>query len=54
MLMIWAWHIPFLSLLDNLCLLEPKMITGKWIDAYKKGIEEMKHGFKRDDRSSCC
>ncbi len=31
-------------LLDNLFMLEPKMITGKWIDAYKKGIETMKPG----------
>jgi len=31
-------------LIDNLFMLEPKMITGKWIDAYKKGIETMKPG----------
>jgi predicted glycoside hydrolase/deacetylase ChbG (UPF0249 family) len=31
-------------LLDNLFMLEPKMISGKWIDAYKKGIETMKPG----------
>lgn len=31
-------------LLDNLFMLEPNMITGKWIDAYKKGIEAMKPG----------
>jgi hypothetical protein len=31
-------------LLDNLFMLDPKMITGKWIDAYKKAIEEMKPG----------
>jgi predicted glycoside hydrolase/deacetylase ChbG (UPF0249 family) len=31
-------------LLDNLFMLEPKMITGKWIDAYKKGIETLKPG----------
>jgi predicted glycoside hydrolase/deacetylase ChbG (UPF0249 family) len=31
-------------LLDNLFMLEPKMISGKWIDAYKKGIEAMKPG----------
>jgi hypothetical protein len=31
-------------LLDNLFMLEPKMITGKWINAYKKGIEAMKPG----------
>jgi len=31
-------------LLDNLFMLEPKMINGKWIDAYKKGIETLKPG----------
>lgn len=31
-------------LLDNLFMLDPKMITGKWIDAYKKGIETLKPG----------
>jgi len=31
-------------LLDNLFMLEPKMISGKWIDAYKIGIEAMKPG----------
>ena len=31
-------------LIDNLFMLEPKMITGKWIDAYKKGVETMKPG----------
>lgn len=31
-------------LLDNLFMLEPGMITGKWIDAYKKGIESLKPG----------
>ena len=31
-------------LLDNLFMLDPKMITGKWSDAYKKAIEEMKPG----------
>jgi predicted glycoside hydrolase/deacetylase ChbG (UPF0249 family) len=31
-------------LLDNLFMLEPKMINGKWINAYKKGIEAMKPG----------
>lgn len=31
-------------LLDNLFMLDPKMISGKWIDAYKKGIEGMKPG----------
>lgn len=34
-------------LLDNLFMLEPKMITGKWIDAYKKGIEAMKPGLNQ-------
>ena len=34
-------------LLDNLFMLEPKMITGKWIDAYKKGIEELKPGLNQ-------
>ena len=28
-------------------MLEPPMITGKWIDAYKKGIEEMKPGLNQ-------
>jgi predicted glycoside hydrolase/deacetylase ChbG (UPF0249 family) len=31
-------------LLDNLFMLDANMITGKWIDAYKKGIEAMKPG----------
>lgn len=31
-------------LLDNLFMLDSKMITGKWIDAYKKGIETLKPG----------
>ncbi len=31
-------------LLDNLFMLAPNMITGKWIDPYKKGIEAMKPG----------
>jgi hypothetical protein len=31
-------------LLDNLFMLEPKMIGGKWIDAYKNSIEAMKPG----------
>jgi chitin disaccharide deacetylase len=31
-------------LLDNLFMLDRKMITGKWIDAYRKAIEEMKPG----------
>jgi chitin disaccharide deacetylase len=34
-------------LLDNLFMLEPKMIAGKWIDAYKKGIEELKPGLNQ-------
>jgi chitin disaccharide deacetylase len=33
---------PFL--LDNLFMLDRRMITGKWIDAYKTGIESMKPG----------
>ena len=31
-------------LLDNLFMLDPKMIKGKWIDPYKKAMEEMKPG----------
>jgi predicted glycoside hydrolase/deacetylase ChbG (UPF0249 family) len=31
-------------LLDNLFMLDANMITGKWIDAYKKGIEAMMPG----------
>ena len=31
-------------LLDNLFMLEPKMIAGNWIDAYKTGIESLKPG----------
>lgn len=31
-------------LLDNLFMLDPKMISGMWIDAYKKGIEGLKPG----------
>jgi chitin disaccharide deacetylase len=31
-------------LLDNLYMLEPGMIKGNWIDAYKKGLSEMKPG----------
>jgi len=34
-------------LLDNLFMLEPNMIKGKWIDAYKKGIEELKPGLNQ-------
>jgi len=33
-------------LLDNLFMLEPKMIAGNWIDAYKTGIESLKPGLK--------
>lgn len=31
-------------LLDNLFMIEPNMITGEWINAYKKGLSEMKPG----------
>jgi chitin disaccharide deacetylase len=31
-------------LIDNLFMLDPKMITGKWIDPYQKAIETMKPG----------
>jgi hypothetical protein len=34
-------------LLDNLFMLEPQMITGNWIDAYKKAITEMKPGLNQ-------
>jgi len=34
-------------LLDNLFMLEPNMIEGKWIDAYKKGIESLKPGLNQ-------
>jgi predicted glycoside hydrolase/deacetylase ChbG (UPF0249 family) len=34
-------------LIDNLFMLEPKMITAKWIDAYKKAIETMKPGLNQ-------
>jgi len=34
-------------LLDNLFMIEPQMITGKWIDAYKNGIEKMKPGLNQ-------
>jgi predicted glycoside hydrolase/deacetylase ChbG (UPF0249 family) len=34
-------------LLDNLFMLEPQMITGTWIDAYKKGIEGLKPGLNQ-------
>ena len=34
-------------LLDNLFMLEPQMIKGNWIDAYKKGISELKPGLNQ-------
>jgi hypothetical protein len=34
-------------LLDNMFMLEPQMITGKWIDAYKKGVEGLKPGLNQ-------
>jgi chitin disaccharide deacetylase len=34
-------------LLDNLFMLDAKMISGKWIDAYKKGIESLKPGLNQ-------
>jgi chitin disaccharide deacetylase len=34
-------------LLDNLFMLEPKMIEGKWIDPYKKAIESLKPGLNQ-------
>jgi predicted glycoside hydrolase/deacetylase ChbG (UPF0249 family) len=34
-------------LLDNLFMLDPKMISGKWIDPYKKGIESLKPGLNQ-------
>jgi chitin disaccharide deacetylase len=34
-------------LLDNLFMLEPNMITANWIDAYKKGITELKPGLNQ-------
>ena len=34
-------------LLDNMFMLAPQMITPKWIDAYKKGIEGMKPGLNQ-------
>lgn len=34
-------------LLDNLFMLEPQMIKGSWLYAYKKGIEEMKPGLNQ-------
>ena len=50
-------------LLDNLFMLDANMITGKWIDAYKKGIEAMKPGlnemivhlaFDNDEMQAIC
>ena len=34
-------------LLDNLFMLDRQMISGKWIDAYKKGIESLKPGLNQ-------
>jgi predicted glycoside hydrolase/deacetylase ChbG (UPF0249 family) len=34
-------------LLDNLYMLEPQMIGANWIDAYKKGISELKPGLNQ-------
>lgn len=34
-------------LLDNLFMLEPQMIGTNWIDAYKKGISELKPGLNQ-------
>ena len=34
-------------LLDNLFMLEPSMISGKWIDPYKKAIKELKPGLNQ-------
>jgi predicted glycoside hydrolase/deacetylase ChbG (UPF0249 family) len=34
-------------LIDNLFMLEPNMISGKWIDPYKKAIESMKPGLNQ-------
>jgi len=34
-------------LLDNIFMLEPQMIKGSWLDAYKKGIEELKPGLNQ-------
>jgi hypothetical protein len=36
-----------LFLLDNLFMIEPQMITGKWFDAYKKGVENLKPGLNQ-------
>jgi chitin disaccharide deacetylase len=34
-------------LLDNLFMIDPQMIQGKWFDGYKKGIESMKPGLNQ-------
>jgi predicted glycoside hydrolase/deacetylase ChbG (UPF0249 family) len=34
-------------LLDNLFMLDEKMVTPRWIDAYKKGIETLKPGLNQ-------
>lgn len=34
-------------LLDNLFMLEPSMISGKWIDPYRKAIENLKPGLNQ-------
>ena len=34
-------------LIDNLFMLEPQMIKDNWIDAYKKGISELKPGLNQ-------
>lgn len=57
MLMTWVWLIlsmfqPDMAkamggkifLFDNMFMIEPEMIKGDWIDAYKKGLSEMKPG----------
>ncbi len=50
-----AWFPPAVSkalgakifLLDNLFMLEPKMIGNKWIDPYRKAIENLKPGLNQ-------
>jgi predicted glycoside hydrolase/deacetylase ChbG (UPF0249 family) len=34
-------------LLDNLFMLDPQMITGNWIDAYRTGIQNLKPGLNQ-------
>jgi chitin disaccharide deacetylase len=34
-------------LIDNLFMLDGKMVTKNWIDAYKKGVEELKPGLNQ-------